>query len=230
MTYKSFILCTFLAFSISFHEISAVDYFVTNEATNTPGGLRFDKEIGVPYTKQIMGTINDFIWCTVFQQNNPSDQKPLDSVDVYIVEFEGAEGISWGNNKINISSIFLQGYEGDLKWEFTSLMYHEMTHAFQWDGEGHTPSMLVEGIADYTKLKAGYAQEGFAKPGQGDSWDQGYDFTARFLEYCDELVPEFVAILNKLMRFDFDVKYFDYLTGKPVDQLWMEYKAKYEQY
>nr|GEX35645.1 hypothetical protein [Tanacetum cinerariifolium] len=175
-----------------------------------------------------MRTSNDYIWYTVFQQNNSSDQKPLDCVNVYIVEFDEAEGTSWGNNNINVSSIFLHGYKGDLKWKFTSLFYHEMTHMFQWDGEGHAPLMLVEGVADYTKLKAGYAQEGFAKPGQGDSWDQGYDFTARFLEYCDEIVPGFVAKLNKMMRFNFDVNYFEDLTGKPVDQLWIEYKAKEE--
>ncbi|GJV66000.1 Toll/interleukin-1 receptor domain-containing protein [Tanacetum coccineum] len=31
--------------------------------------------------------------------------------------------------------------------------------------QSHAPLMLVERVADYTKLKAGYAQEGFAKPG-----------------------------------------------------------------
>lgn len=200
---------------------------MTNEADNTPGGIRFTKEVGIPYTQKIMCAINDFIWSTVFQQSDPWDQKPLDSVEVYIVEFDGAEAISWGNNKINVSSIYLQGYPGDLKWQFTSLFYHEMTHVFQWDGEGHTPVGLVEGIADYTKLRANYAQQGFAEPGQGDQWDEGYDFTARFLEYCDGIIPGFVAKLNKMMRYDYDVKYFEDLTGKPVDQLWNEYKAKF---
>ncbi|KAJ0434588.1 hypothetical protein HanOQP8_Chr17g0668621 [Helianthus annuus] len=227
MAPKSFILFTLLSYSLSFLTISAVDYYVTNVAADTPGGIRFTNEIGIPYTKQIMGTINNFIWSTVFQQNDPSERNPIDSVNVYIVEFDGAEAIEWGGNNINVSSIYLKGYEGDLKWQFTSLFYHEMTHCFQWDGEGHTPLELVEGVADYTKLIAGYAQEGFAKPGQGDRWDQGYDFTARFLEYCDGIVPGFVAKLNKKMRFDYDVKYFEDLTGKPVDQLWKEYKDKY---
>ncbi|MFS7939911.1 hypothetical protein Hanom_Chr05g00457451 [Helianthus anomalus] len=228
MAPKSLILFTLLTLSLSFPAITAVKYYVTNVAANTPGGIRFTNEIGIPYTKQIMGTINNFIWSIVFQENNPSDRNPIDSVNVYIVEFDGAEAIRWGANLINVSSIYLKGYEGDLKWEFTSLMYHEMTHCFQWDGEGHAPVGLVEGVADYTILKAGYAPEGFAKPGQGERWDQGYDFTARFLEYCDGIVPGFVAKLNKKMRFDYDVKYFEDLTGKPVDQLWKEYKAKYE--
>ncbi|CAH1444955.1 unnamed protein product [Lactuca virosa] len=198
MSHRYFFLCSLLAYSLSLHGISAVDYQVTNYDPNTPGGIRFTNEIGVPYTKQIMGTINDFIWTTVFQQNNPSDRKPVDSVNLYITEIEGYEGITWGNNNINLSSSFLEGYQGDVKWGFTSLLYHEMTHVFQYNGEG-----------------------------DGDKWDQGYDFTARFLEYCDGIVPEFVAKLNAMMKFAFDVKYFEDLTGKPVDQLWQEYKAKY---
>ncbi|KAJ0751139.1 hypothetical protein Hdeb2414_s0026g00678591 [Helianthus debilis subsp. tardiflorus] len=167
MAPKSFILFTLLTLSLYFPATTAVEYYVTNLAANTPGGIRFTNEIGIPYTKQIMGTINNFIWSI----------------------FDGAEAIRWGANNINVSSIYLKGYEGDLKWEFTSLLYNEMTHCFQWDGESHAPVGLVEGVADYTILKAGYAPEGFAKPGQGERWDQGYDFTARFLEYCDGICP-----------------------------------------
>nr|XP_043630139.1 uncharacterized protein LOC122601447 [Erigeron canadensis] len=128
---------------------------------------------------------------------------------------------------INVSSIYLNGYDGDVKWEFTSLLYHEMTHVFQWNGEGQAPTGLVEGVADYTILRADYYPPAFAKPGDGDRWDQGYDFTARFLEYCDGIVSGFVGELNKKMRYSFDVKYFEDLTGKSVDQLWNEYKAQY---
>ncbi|KAM0031675.1 hypothetical protein Hdeb2414_s0017g00511641 [Helianthus debilis subsp. tardiflorus] len=227
MSVNHLILYTLLTFSLSFPATSAINYNVINLSPNTPGGIRFTKEIGIPFTKKIMRTINDFIWSTLFQQNTPADRKPLDCVNVYIVEFDGAEGIQWGSYNINVSSIFLKGYEGDLKWKFTSLFYHEMTHCFQWDGEGRAPMNLVEWVADYAKLKAGYAQQGYAARGQGDRWDQGYDFTARFLEYCDGIVPGFVAKLNKKMRHNFDVIYFKELTGKTVDRLWKEYKAKY---
>ncbi|KAI3745724.1 hypothetical protein L6452_08130 [Arctium lappa] len=227
MAPHSFFLCTFLTFSISFHGIAALEYRVINIAAATPGGIRFNNKIGYPFTKKIMGTINNYIWFVVFQQNDPADQKQLDSVNTYIVEFEGAEGIAWGNNNINVSTIYIKDLVGDLKWQFTSLMLHEMTHVFQWNGEGTTPSGLIEGIADYTVLRANHTQWGFANPGDGDRWDQGYDVTARFLEYCDGIIPFFVAKLNKLMRVTYDVKYFEDLTGKPVDQLWHEYKAKY---
>ncbi|KAK1426330.1 hypothetical protein QVD17_15001 [Tagetes erecta] len=230
MAPKPFIGYALLTFSLSFVKIFAVDYYVTNDVADTPGGIRFTNEIGIPYTKEKMGTSNDFIWSTIFQQNDPSDQKPLDSVELYITTFvdEGAIAMSWGNNKINFSSVFISEYTGDdLKYIYTGILYHEMTHAFQWDGEGRAPIGLLEGVAEYTKLKANYPQPGFAKPGEGDRWDQGYECTARFLEYCDEVSAGFVANLNKKMRFDYNVDYFEDLTGKPVDQLWNDYKAKY---
>ncbi|XP_076935487.1 uncharacterized protein LOC143602167 [Bidens hawaiensis] len=175
-----------------------------------------------------MHEITNFIWSTVFKQNTPADRKPVDTIEVYIQDFDGAEAFTWVNN-INVSAIYLRDYAGpmELKWEFTSLMHHEMTHVFQWNGEGKTPGALTEGIADYTILKANYYPLAFAAPGSGDKWDQGYDFTARFLEYCDGLVPDFVAKLNNMMRYTYDVSFFQDLTGKPVDQLWTEYKAKY---
>ncbi|KAI7741014.1 hypothetical protein M8C21_004779 [Ambrosia artemisiifolia] len=86
----------------------------------------------------------------------------------------GLEGVTVGN-KINISASYLNKYAGpkDLKWEFTSLMYHEMTHVFQWDAEGMANTGVVEGIADYTVLKAKYFTPNFLKPGSGDRWDKG---------------------------------------------------------
>ncbi|KAL7236505.1 hypothetical protein ACSBR1_019739 [Camellia fascicularis] len=91
-----------------------------------------------------------------------------------------------------------------------------------------TPTGLIEGIADYTALKAKYYKpEFFARPGSGKRWDQGYSITARFLEYCDGLKPGFVAAMNRKMRDTWSLNYFVELVGKPVDQLWREYKAKY---
>ncbi|XP_076951330.1 uncharacterized protein LOC143624636 [Bidens hawaiensis] len=228
-----YFLCTLLTFSSSFHEISAVNYVIFNEAgPQHAGGARFEKAIGgTPFTKQIMGQINNFIWTTVFQQNTPADRKELDkdSVVVYIKDFIGGEAITWGSNKINVSAVYLRDYPGpmEIKWEFTSLMYHEMTHVFQWNGEGKCPQLVVEGVADYTILKANYFPPGFMPRGAGNRWDQGYDYTARFFEYCDSLVPNFVAKFNKMIRKTYDVSFFQNLTGKPVEQLWKDYKAKY---
>ncbi|KAK6159296.1 hypothetical protein DH2020_006610 [Rehmannia glutinosa] len=208
-----------------FPSISAVKYQAINAAPNTAGGSRFDVEIGIPYTEQIMKTINYFIW-DIFQQYNETDRKNVEIVRVFIHQYNGAEAITYGES-INVSSIYLEGYKGNVKWEYTSLLHHEMTHVFQWNGEGRAPVGLIEGMADYMILKSNYYPIGFAKPGEGNKWDEGYGVTARFLEYCDGLRDGFTADLNNKMREVYKDEYFEELLGKPLDQVWSEYKAKY---
>jgi len=207
---------------------SAIQYVITNLAPKTPGGSRFDREIGIPLSKQLMGSVNTFIWYNIFQQQTPADRKYNDYVYLNVKDFTGVAGLAQAN-VIDISTQFFQIVPAkDLKWEFTALLYHEMTHVFQWTGGNTAPTGLMEGIADYVKLKAKYINPiDFPKPGQGDRWDQGYGITARFLEYCESLRGDFVAQLNKKMRNAYNEHYFVDLLGKPVGQLWNEYKAKH---
>lgn len=121
---------------------------------------------------------------------------------------------------------YINGIQGDIKTDFNGVLYHEMVHVWQWSGSG-TPSGLIEGIADFVRLKAGYAPSHWVQPGGGDRWDQGYDVTARFLDYCEGLRSGFVAELNKKIRDTYSADYFVQLLGKNVDQLWSEYKAQY---
>ncbi|KAB1206427.1 hypothetical protein CJ030_MR7G000117 [Morella rubra] len=96
-----------------------------------------------------------------------------------------------------------------------------------WNDNQAAPVGLTEGIADFVRLKAGYAASHWVQPGQGDRWDQGYDVTARFSDYCTSLKSGFVADLNTRLRNGYNVNYFVELLGKSVDQLWSDYKAKY---
>ncbi|KAF2294614.1 hypothetical protein GH714_013693 [Hevea brasiliensis] len=77
---------------------------------------------------------------------------------------------------------------------------------------------VIDGVA--------YANNNEIHPGKGDRWDQGYDITAKFLEYCNALKNGFVAELNKKMKSAYSDQYFVDLLGKSVDQLWSDYKAK----
>ncbi|KAF8020094.1 hypothetical protein BT93_G0714 [Corymbia citriodora subsp. variegata] len=207
-----------------FLQSHAVDYTATNNAGNTPGAVRFTNEIGIPYTQQTMAESTDFIWRT-FQQNDAADRKDIAKVSLFIDNMDGVAYTS--NNEIHVSATYLAGYSGDVKGEFTGVLYHEMTHVWQWNGAGQAPGGLIEGIADFMRLRVGYAPGHWVQPGQGDKWDQGYDVTARFLDYCNGLRNGFVAELNKKMRTGYSDNYFVDLLGKTVDQLWSEYKAKY---
>ncbi|CAA3007296.1 uncharacterized protein LOC111411989 [Olea europaea var. sylvestris] len=214
-----------LAILATIQGIHAVDYTFTNTAANTPGGVRFTNEIGEQYSIQTLDAATNFIWKIFQQDTTPADRKNVQKVSLFIDDMDGVAYAS--NNEIHVSARYIQGYSGDVKTEITGVLYHEMTHIWQWNGNGQAPGGLIEGIADYVRLKAGYAPSHWVKPGEGDRWDQGYDVTARFLDYCDSLRSGFVAELNKKMRDGYNNTYFVDLLGKTVDQLWMDYKAKY---
>ncbi|KAM7470477.1 hypothetical protein LguiA_008660 [Lonicera macranthoides] len=164
----------------------------------------------------------------IFQQQNPVDRKYNDYVVYLNIKDDIAPdfvALTLGNT-INISSRFFQDVSGDLKWEFTALLYQVMTYALQWTAGNTAPAELREGIAEYVRLKSNFIHSNeFPDPGQGDRWDQGYGVTARFLEYCEGLRGGFVAELNKKMRSVYSEHYFIDLLEKPVSQLWDEYKA-----
>ncbi|KAK3192921.1 hypothetical protein Dsin_024231 [Dipteronia sinensis] len=210
--------------------VEAVEYTVTNQAETAPGGIIFNNQIGAGYAQQTMDAATQLIW-GLFQQTTAADRKDITQVLLLIVENIVINGQSYpavtGNNQIQVSADYLNGYNGDVKQEFTGIIYHEMTHVWQWNGAGQARGELIEGIADFVRLKANYPANGWAQPGDGTTWDQGYSVTARFLDYCDGLRNGFVAELNKKMRDGYSDNFFMDLLRKSVDQLWSDYKAQY---
>ncbi|TVU32216.1 hypothetical protein EJB05_23938 [Eragrostis curvula] len=184
-----------------------------------------DQAVGLSYAKQVLSKASTFIWNT-FNQPSVADRKPVDTVTLDVKDFPGAAAQTSGN-VIDLSAQYVGGYSGDVKTEVTGVLYHETTHVWQWDGQGQANGGLIEGIADYVRLKAGYAPGHWVQPGQGDRWDQGYDVTARFLDYCDSLKQGFVAQLNAKMKNGYSDDFFAQILGKDVQQLWQDYKAKY---
>ncbi|KAL3515330.1 hypothetical protein ACH5RR_022232 [Cinchona calisaya] len=222
----SFLSFWLLILAVSIHAVHAVDYTVTNTVANTPGGAQFERDIGAQYSLQTMDSSTNFIW-RVFQQNTPSDRKDVQKVSMFVDDFDGNVVAYAVNNEIHVNARFIQGNPNDAITGFTGVVYHEMTHIWQWNGNGQAPSGLIDGIADFVRLKAGYAPSNWAQPGQGDKWDHGYDVTARFLDYCNSLSNGFVAELNKKMRDGYSDSFFFDLLGQTVDQLWSDYKATY---
>ena len=137
------------------------------------------------------------------------------------------DGIAYtSNDEIHASAKYIHDYIGDVKGEFTRVLYHEMTHV--WQSSYRALGGLIEGIVDYVRLKDGYAPSDWVQPREGDMWDKGYDVTARFLDYCNSLCNGFVAELNEKMKDGYNADFFVQLLGKTVDHLWSEYKAKYQ--
>ncbi|KAJ0963122.1 hypothetical protein J5N97_028244 [Dioscorea zingiberensis] len=215
---------TTLLGTASMQGTAAVTYQARNNAGGTAGGTRFDNEIGLDYSTQVLSTASSFIW-TTFQQDDEASRKNVQVISLII---ENMDGVAYTSaDQIHVSASYIAGYSGDVKTEITGVLYHEVVHVWQWNGQGAAPGGLIEGIADYVRLKAGFAPSHWVQPGQGDRWDQGYDVTARFLDYLNGLKDGFVALLNAKMKDGYSDQYFVDLLGKTVDQLWSDYKAQY---
>ncbi|GLJ24716.1 hypothetical protein SUGI_0472630 [Cryptomeria japonica] len=55
-------------------------------------------------------------------------------------------------DEIHLSADYVGNYEGDVKEDIRGVLYHEMTHVWQWNGKDNAPSGLIEGVADYVCL------------------------------------------------------------------------------
>jgi hypothetical protein len=220
-------LCFFLSSLLvlaALDSTHAVRYIIVNQAETTPGGVRFDNELGIDYTRNTMMSATNFIW-KIFQQSNETDRMNVQRVCLFV---DDMDGIAYAiNDEIHIGANYIGNITMDIEWDFSGVLYHESTHIWQWNGNNQAPGGLIEGIADFVRLKADYAPPHWVQPGGGDRWDEGYSVTARFLDYCNDLMDGFVAKLNKKMRDGYSDNYFVELIGKTVDQLWSDYKAYY---
>lgn len=112
------------------------------------------------------------------------------------------------------------------EYEIAGVLVHELVHCFQYNGRGHCPSGLIEGIADWVRLRAHLGAAHWRRSGVPDSWDQGYEKTAYFLDWLEEKHGKgTVRRMNEKLR---DEKYEEKtfwkdLFGKGVDVLWGEY-------
>ncbi|CAI8600911.1 unnamed protein product [Vicia faba] len=132
----------------------------------------------------------------LFQEYNQVDRKLVQNVSLFVdPEDKGVVAYTTKlTHEIHVSASYISNYSGDVRKEITGVLYHEMTHVRQWHGShGEAPTRLTEGIADYVRLKANLGSGYWVKAGEGDIWDEGYDVTAWFLDYCDGLRNGFVA-------------------------------------
>ncbi|KAL1061947.1 hypothetical protein V6Z11_D13G048000 [Gossypium hirsutum] len=162
------------------------------------------------------------LWLTPQISSGTSSNKTTHPTEKNVLKvtlfIENGDGVAFANNnQIHVNANYLGTYKGDLRREFNGVLYHKMTHIWQRDGNGQTSVRLIEGIADFVRLKANYIPSHWVQPGHGDRWDQRSDVTARFLEYYDGLRNGFVAELNKKMRSGYNAGYF----------VELDYKAKY---
>ncbi|KAI4365453.1 hypothetical protein MLD38_021438 [Melastoma candidum] len=209
-----------------------VQYEVVANGT-TKGDLRFKQEVGTQYATRTLLLASEFalkVLDSKVRQNKPYKQVKLiveSFAQDLIPETYYPSVARTTNNTIRLNSDYIQSFVGDLKADVTGILYHESTHVWQWTGNGRAPAGLVNGIADYVRLKAGWRSRTWPKRGSGQRWNEGYAVTAYFLEYCESLKDGFVSQLNVMMKYYYSPTYFKRLLGKDVEQLWKDYKSLY---
>lgn len=130
------------------------------------------------------------------------------------------------HKEIHLSLDYIHGLAAEKRAsEIRGVLLHELVHCWQWNGRGTAPAGLIEGIADWVRLKCGLAAPHWRKGSTG-KWDAGYEQTAYFLVYLERVRGRgTVSCMNECLRVrTYDEKAFWHdLFGKPVEALWHEY-------
>lgn len=151
----------------------------------------------------------------------------LDYLQAKIRQFYGDTGSDAKNSKADASFIH----------ELRGVVTHEMVHAFQHNGRGSCPGGLIEGIADYVRLKSGLGAEHWnpwpaGTRTRGEKWDEGYQKTAWFLTWVEDTIGGKGAIgrLNEALRESEweDGKVWEKVMGKTVHACWGLYKVDWD--
>ena len=135
------------------------------------------------------------------------------------------------HKEVHISLDYLSGIQSEstdkIGHEIRGIIFHEMVHAWQWNGKGKAPSGLIEGIADFVRLKAGLRPPHWKRE-VPSNWDAGYQQTAYFLEWLENHKgPGSVRRINATLQGEEykEDELWPSLFGRTVEDLFNDYKA-----
>lgn len=161
---------------------------------------------------------------------------------VTLVIDDGYDGVAYtsgiplddAHKEIHLSTSYVQHQvsSGRLLAEIEGVIVHEMVHCWQHSCHG-VPGGLIEGIADFVRLKAGYSPPHWKKEHSG-SWDGGYQHTAYFLEWLEVKFGsgsvERINLAIGGVRDKYEEKpFWKDLFDQDVQSLWEEYGNTFEQ-
>ncbi|OAG05962.1 BSP-domain-containing protein [Paraphaeosphaeria sporulosa] len=144
------------------------------------------------------------------------------------VAYTTGRDIDEDHKEIHLSTNYINHVpDSRKKEEIQGVIVHEMVHCWQHNALGTAPGGLIEGIADWVRLKAGFAPPHWKRSADGD-WDAGYERTGFFLEWLEAAHgEEIVRKINDELRgcrYDSD-EFWHKCCGKSVGHLWSEYRS-----
>ena len=147
------------------------------------------------------------------------------------VAYTTCKEIDDDHKEIHLSTSYIENIPAKRKEdEIMGVITHEMVHCWQWSALGTAPGGLIEGVADWVRLKAGLAPPHWTKK-QGGDWDAGYQHTGYFLEHLENKFGEgSVRRVNDSLRktkYNED-KFWKAIFGRSVGGLWEDYQKRLE--
>lgn len=130
------------------------------------------------------------------------------------------------HKEIHINTTYISTRQGNVRDEILGVVCHELVHCFQWNSIGTAPGGLIEGIADWVRLRAGLGAAHWKQEASG-KWDGGYQHTGFFLEWLEQRFGDgTVRALNEGLRegkYEEEKVFGGCCKGGKVDELWKEY-------
>lgn len=135
-----------------------------------------------------------------------------------------------GGKEIIVSTAYMQKIASNRAtayFEISGIVLHELTHCFQNNAQGGASGALIEGIADFVRLKGGVASATWQRNLNSGPL-AGYSATAYFLEYADTQYPNYVRSLNRLMANGWNNDFYAQVGGGTnINDLWTRYVQAY---
>ena len=180
----------------------------------------------------------DAVLSILYQPTKNNDHIPAcRSVTLFLHAMDGVaytkgSDLDRDHKEIHFSLDYINGIPSSRqKDEIQGVLVHEMVHCWQWNAVGTAPGGLIEGIADFVRLKAGLSPPSWKKE-RGGQWDAGYQHTGYFLEWIESTCGEgSVRSINHALK---DEKYdeddlWERLFGKKISLLWKEYEGSLDE-
>lgn len=131
------------------------------------------------------------------------------------------------HKEIHLNLNYIKRPRANPRHELLGVMCHELVHCFQWAAEGTCNGGLIEGVADWVRLRAGLAAVHWKQEAKGD-WDGGYQHTGYFLEYLEQRFgPGTVRSINACLRvgkYEDEKVFGQCCDWHKVTDLWEDYR------
>ncbi|KAK3056535.1 hypothetical protein LTR09_002328 [Extremus antarcticus] len=135
------------------------------------------------------------------------------------------------HKELHINLDYIVNTKSPKRHEILGVLCHELVHCFQWAANGTCPGGLIEGIADWVRLRAGLSAKHWKQEAEG-KWDGGYQHTGYFLEYLEQRFGEgTVRRMNGCLRgkdYDEEKLFGECCGGRKVEDLWKDYGKELE--